>query len=111
MAPPDPPVSACRIDLDRLAWTSPVPNMRAKAIEHGDARFRIVEFAAGFAEPEWCARAHRGLVLDGTLVVDFDGGSLEIEAGAALDIPAGEAHRHRARPAGALVRLFLVDPL
>lgn len=85
--------------------------MRAKAVEHGDVRFRIVEFAAGFVEPDWCDKAHRGLVLDGTLVVDFDGESVEIAAGDALDIPAGEAHRHRARPAGALVRLFLVDPL
>jgi mannose-6-phosphate isomerase-like protein (cupin superfamily) len=39
------------------------------------------------------------LVLEGTLIIDFDDGSVELRPGHLLTIPAGV--RHRTRPAGA----------
>ena len=39
------------------------------------------------------------LVLEGTLVIDFDDGAVELRPGQLLTVPAGT--RHRTRPAGA----------
>lgn len=39
------------------------------------------------------------LVLEGTLIIDFEDGSVELHPGQLLTIPAGT--RHRTRPAGA----------
>lgn len=100
-----------RHDFAALDWQSPLPAMRTKAVDHDGRRFRIVEFEAGFREPDWCRRAHFGFVAAGRMAIDFAEGTAEYAADDAIDIPAGEAHRHMARPLGGPVRLFLVDPV
>lgn len=100
-----------RLALDALPWETPLPRLRKKAIERDGVRFRIMEFEAGFEEPDWCRRPHRGLLLSGRLEIAFPGGTEVLEAGEALDIPAGEPHRHKARPLTDTARLFLIDPL
>lgn len=103
--------ASVRLALDALPWETPLPHLRTKAVDRAGARFRIMEFATGFEEPDWCRRPHRGLLLSGRLEIDFPGRTEVVEAGEALDIPAGEAHRHKARPLTQSARLFLIDPL
>lgn len=101
-----------RIALDALPWETPLPHLRTKAVERDGVRFRIMVFEAGFEEPDWCRRPHRGLLLEGRLAIAFpDRAEVLLEAGDALDIPAGEAHRHKARPLTPTARLYLIDPL
>jgi quercetin dioxygenase-like cupin family protein len=100
-----------RLALNALPWETPLPRLRTKAIERDGVRFRIMEFETGFEEPDWCHRPHRGFLLSGRLEIAFPGRTEVIETGEALDIPAGDAHRHKARPLTDTARLFLIDPL
>ena len=70
---------------------------------------RLVEFSAGFVEADWCVRGHVGYVLDGRMEVDFDGAVEVFGAGDGLFIPAGQAHRHKARILTDTVSLVLVE--
>ena len=110
-ASPSPGTSAVRLSLEAVPWETPLPLLRTKAIERDGVRFRIMEFEVGFEEPDWCRRPHRGLLLEGRLEIAFPDHTEVVEAGEALDIPAGDAHRHKARPLTPTARLFLIDPL
>lgn len=96
-----------RIDLEGVPWAEPAVGVRSKTADLGGRRVRVVEFAPGFSEAEWCRKAHAGYVLGGRLEVHFAEGAEVLSAGDALVIGAGEAHR--ARVLEGPVRLFLVE--
>jgi len=60
-----------RIDFGDVAWQAPAPGQRSKVVERGGKRLRLVEFAEGFAEDDWCTAGHAGVVLEGALTVAF----------------------------------------
>jgi mannose-6-phosphate isomerase-like protein (cupin superfamily) len=53
----------------------------------------ILEFAPGFADPNWCTRAHVFHVLEGELTLELDDAREAIEAGSSCVIDAGTRHR------------------
>ncbi len=66
----------------------------------------VLEFAPGFRDPRWCANGHAGIVLAGTLGLEFADGNVEVGAGDGFVVRPGT--RHRAYNPGDLpVRLFI----
>jgi quercetin dioxygenase-like cupin family protein len=99
----------CRIDFNVVPWETPMNGMRVKAIKKDDKQIRLVEFSKKFVEPDWCKNGHAGYILEGQLEIDFNGKSVVFNPGDALVIPAGDAHKHKAKTLTDVVRLFLVE--
>jgi quercetin dioxygenase-like cupin family protein len=97
------------IDFAALPWQSPAPGVRFKAVSRGGQRLRLVEFEAGFVEPDWCRKAHTGWVLEGALEIEFPDGRVTVRAGQGVFLLAGEAERHKAHVLGPIARLILVE--
>jgi hypothetical protein len=98
-----------RIDFSRLSWTQGAPGARSKAVERGTSRLRLVEFTPEFLEADWCAKAHRGVVLEGTLELVFPDRTETLHAGDGLFIQGGAAGRHKAFVRAGVARLILAD--
>lgn len=98
-----------KVDFDSLAWQSTVPGARYKVYRDGSRQLRLVEFTDEFVEPHWCEKDHVGLVLSGTLEIDFGGERVSYPEGTGVFIPAGVARAHKVRAATPMVRLILVE--
>lgn len=84
---------ACtRVPLDALPWVPgghPLERKKVGALP-GVA---LLEFAPGFADPNWCRRAHVVYVLSGVLTFELETGLVQIAAGESCVLDAGTAHR------------------
>jgi len=96
-----------RICPEDLSWTELTSAVRYKAAILGSRRVRLVEFATGFAETEWCCAGHIGYVLSGRLEVKFSDVTEVFAAGDIVVI--GRDDKHRARVVEGPVSLFLVE--
>jgi hypothetical protein len=97
-----------KINFDSLAWASPAPGIRFKAFTYAGQKLRLLEFSKGFIEPDWCLKAHIGLVLEGTMDLDFNGTIVHFSKGDGIFIPGGEKSKHKAK-VREFVRLVLVE--
>ena len=96
-----------RICLEDISWTEPASNVRYKAAIFGKRKVRLVEFATGFTEAEWCSAGHIGFVLSGRLEVEFSDSTEVFAPGDIVAIARDD--KHRARVVEGTVRLFLVE--
>jgi quercetin dioxygenase-like cupin family protein len=85
-----------KVDFDGLPWQCPAPGVREKAVRRGSQRLRLLEFAAGFEEREWCRSAHAFTVVEGSFALQFRNGREHFRVGDCVLLPAGEIHAHRA---------------
>lgn len=92
---------------DDLPWIELSEGVRCKSTIHEGRIVRVLEFAQGFAEKEWCCKAHIGYLIKGTLEIAFERGIERVSAGDILLISAGD--QHRARVIAGPVQLFLVE--
>jgi quercetin dioxygenase-like cupin family protein len=99
-------MTVARIDFDTLSWTQAADGLRFKSAERGVRRVRLLEFAPGFAEADWCQKSHAGYVITGELEIEFADRAERFAAGDALVIE-GEPHKAKATNKGA--HLFLVE--
>ncbi|MGD2108787.1 MAG: cupin domain-containing protein [Phycisphaerae bacterium] len=83
------------VRFGQLDETSPAEHVRQRAYTLGGQQIRVVEFTRGMQHPEWCVRGHFGYMLEGSLEIEFDHGTIELNPGDGMIIPAGETHRHR----------------
>jgi quercetin dioxygenase-like cupin family protein len=97
-----------RITLDNLSPLD-TKGIRCQTVHHNGCQIRLVEFAPGFHEIDWCQKAHIGYVLAGQLEIEFIDAVERFSAGDALMISANDTHR--ARVVEGPVRLFLVEEL
>lgn len=104
-------VEPYRVVFDSVEWQAPMRGARFKVVPIGPRRIRLVEFTNEFEEPQWCERGHVGLVLQGELEIDFQGGIVRYPEGTGIAIPAGPSHGHKARSVTPLSRLFLVEDI
>lgn len=102
-------VETCRIDFDALPWQSPAACVRQKVFASGSRRLRLVEFAHGFVEPDWCLKGHIGYVLSGRGELTFEGRSVPFGPGDGIFIPAGLEHRHKTTVLSDVCRVILVE--
>lgn len=98
-----------KVDFDSLAWQSSIPGARSKVYRNGPKQLRLVEFTSEFIEPHWCEQGHIGMVLSGTLEIDFRGQVMSFSQGSGIFIPAGLSNAHKARSLTPFVRLILVE--
>lgn len=90
-----------------LEWIAGGHPLERKKLVAGTAA-ALLEFAPGFADPNWCERGHVVHVLDGALEFELDDGVVRIEAGNGGVLDAGTRHRAR-NPGPGPVRLFIVN--
>ena len=62
-----------KVDFDDIEWTSPASGARFKSYVANGKQLRLLELSKEFIEPDWCDKGHIGLVLEGSLQVDFQG--------------------------------------
>ncbi len=98
-----------KINFDVLEWQSPLPGARFKVHRSGGKQIRLVEFTSEFVEPRWCEKGHVGLVLEGSLEVDFRGGLVTYQKDEGIFIQSGPESAHKARSLTQVVRLVLVE--
>lgn len=98
-----------KIDFEALPWQSSLPGARYKLHREGAKQLRVVEFMSEFVEAHWCEKGHIGMVLAGTLEIDFRGSRISYPAGSGIFIPAGASSAHKARSVTPVVRLVLVE--
>ena len=97
-----------RAEFAAIAWESPAPNLRFKAITKDGVRLRLVEFSRGFVEHDWCGNKHVGYVLSGELAIELPTGTIHVREGEGL-VLSGPGARHKASPVTDTVTLFLVE--
>jgi len=97
-----------RAEFETVAWESPGPNVRFKAIRRDGAQLRLLELSRGFVEEEWCGKKHIGYVLSGELAIELPEGTIHIREGEGLVLPGANA-KHKASPVTDTVTLFLVE--
>ena len=102
-------MDARRIPFESMEWQNAAPGLRFKVYRSGNKQMRLLEHSQEFVEPDWCVKAHSGLVLKGELEIDFHGRKVRFPEGSGLFIPAGE--KHKGRPITSSVLLFLVEDI
>lgn len=98
-----------RVLFDKLEWQNAAPGLRVKAYRQENKQLRLLEHSREFVEPDWCEKAHAGMVLEGELEIDFQGRCVRFPQGSSLLIPAGA--KHKGRPVGERVLIFLVEDI
>lgn len=77
--------------FSKLPWTPGThPLERKKTSPTG---LVMLEFAPGFADPNWCSRSHVLFVVEGTLTLELRDNSVVVEAGNAYSLAPGTEHR------------------
>jgi len=102
-------MSPFRVDFDSLPWQQGLPGTRFKVHRDNGRQLRLLEFSADFVEPDWCQRGHIGILLEGSLEIDFHGALVRYAQGDGLFIPGGDASAHKARALTPIARLLLVE--
>lgn len=102
-------MDAHRVDFAALAWEELAAGLRQKVYGRDHRRIRLLEFARGFQEPDWCTRGHMGYMLEGRLEIDFAGNKVVYVPGQGIFIPAGDEHRHKATALTDKALLVLVE--
>ena len=102
-------MEASRIPFESMEWQNAAPGLRFKVYRSGNKQMRLLEHSQEFVEPDWCVKAHSGLVLKGELEIDFQGRKVRFPEGSGLFIAAGE--KHMGRPITSSVLLFLVEDI
>ena len=97
-----------RAEFGTVAWESPVPNFRFKAIRRNGVQLRLVEFTRGFVEHDWCEKKHIGYVLSGQLSIEMPEGTALVCEGQGV-ILSGANAKHKATAVTDTVTLFLVE--
>ena len=102
-------MESCRVDFAVLPWVTPAKNVRYKIHKHGDRQLRLVEFANGFVETDWCRKGHIGYVLEGRGELAYENHTVAFEPGNGFFIPAGEDHKHKLHVLTEVIRVVLVE--
>jgi len=102
-------MNTCRVDFTDLPWTHAAEGVRYKVHKHGDRQLRLVEFAEGFIETDWCGKGHIGYVLAGEAQLQFERESVDFHPGDGLFIPPGEPWKHKAKVISGPFRVILVE--
>ncbi|MEP7355423.1 MAG: hypothetical protein ABI824_19505 [Acidobacteriota bacterium] len=96
-----------KIDFANLPSETPLPGMRTQCFSQNGVRMRLLEIDPSYIEPDWCQKAHFGLVLEGLLEIDFEGRVERYQPGEGFSI--GENDGHKGRSLTPLTRIMLVE--
>jgi len=90
--------------IDWAAGSHPLEKKKSFA----DGPVVMLDFAPGFADPNWCERGHIIHVLEGILDLQLKESTERVAAGDACVLAPGTAHR-AANPGSEPVRLLVVS--
>jgi mannose-6-phosphate isomerase-like protein (cupin superfamily) len=98
------------LDFESIDWEDDQSDIRSRSLQALGQRWAIVEYEPGARREGWCTDGHRGYVVLGEIVYEFDDGSrpLAVSQAEAFYLAAGTGHRGR-NPGPATTRLFLID--
>ena len=100
-----------KVDFDSMTWQSHRPGARYKLHRQGSRQIRLVEFLSEEVDPQWCSKGHIGLVLAGSLEIDFGRKTVSYSEGDGIFIPSGPSTSHRANSIIPGTRLLLVEEI
>lgn len=89
-----------------LPWTQLTDLVRQKSSDVDDKTVRILELQAGFEETNWCYKGHIGVVVSGSIEVEFEDETQTFGEGEVLLLQSAVAHKAKAVTKSVL---FLVD--
>lgn len=92
-----------------LPWAAIALGAKEKRFSDGKKVIRLVHFPPPFQEVDPCTRSHVGLVVQGSLEIEFAHSTIRFQEGDALSIPGGDITAHRAIVTEDVI-LFLVEP-
>jgi hypothetical protein len=95
-------MTCTRIDFPDLVWAPGGHPLERKKV-CPTRPISLLEFAAGFADPNWCERSHLIYVLSGALSLEFADGVQRFVAGQSCLIDPGTPHRARNDGAEAVI--------
>lgn len=85
-----------KIDFQAMPWESPMDGVKCKLFCNAGKRIRLIEY--GKAMPvHWCEKGHYGLVLEGSLEIEYPAGKVVYQAGDGVCIPDGPEHKHKGK--------------
>jgi len=96
-----------RIAFPSMPW-HPGGHPLEKKKTHDGRPVTLLEFAPGFADPNWCERAHVFLILAGTLELELADGIGRLTTGECGVVDRGTRHR-AGNPAGEPCVLFALS--
>ena len=85
-------MSCTRIDFPELVWMPGGHPLERKKVSP-TRPIGLLEFAPGFADPNWCERSHLIYVVSGRLSLEFTDGVQRFESGQSCLIDRGTRHR------------------
>ena len=91
------------LDFDSIDWADDQPDIHSRAASALGQRWAVVEYESGAAREEWCTDGHRGYVVAGRIVYEFDDGSPPLQPPPSRERPGGR------NPGPDGTRLFLID--
>jgi quercetin dioxygenase-like cupin family protein len=97
------------IPFPKIPWQSKAPGQRQKALQQEGKQIRVMEITPEFVEPDWCTKGHIGMVLEGTMELEFKHQTFIYQPGDAFMIPAGAEHGHKAKAVSPIVRMIIVE--
>ena len=83
------------IKFEDLKWTSPSTGIQQKAFKSGSRQLRLVRFYDDFIEKNWCTKSHIGLILNGEMIINFDGELKKYKKGDGIWIEKGLLSKHK----------------
>jgi hypothetical protein len=83
------------IDFKNLEWKIVYPGQRQKTFSRGNQRLRLVELTDEYAEKELCEKEHIGYVVEGRIIIEFNGKSILFKKGDGIFITGGKENRHK----------------
>ena len=98
------------LPFDAMSWQQGGHALERKKSDP-ETPVTLLEFAPGFADPNWCERSHSGYVLSGTLRMEYDEPTREqadYAEGQGFHIGLGTRHR-ASNPGDVPVRVFIVS--
>ncbi len=81
-----------RVPLGALPWTQGGHPLERKKVG-GHLSLALLEFQPGFADPNWCRRAHIIYVISGVLTFELETGLVQVTEGESCVIDPDTPHR------------------
>ncbi|MCA9245590.1 MAG: hypothetical protein KDA42_00715 [Planctomycetales bacterium] len=101
-------MNCTRIDFGSAPWVTLADGAREKRVAFDGCAMRLLELQPPFREEDWCAKAHRGYVVDGAFDLEFRDRIESLRAGDGLHVESGPGQEHKAIVVGRVL-LFLIE--
>ena len=83
-------------NFEEIKWNTDTPGKKHKFFKIKEKTLTLVEFNDKFVEEDWCKKGHFGFVIEGEAeVLFYNGDKIQLKEGDIINIPSGEADKHK----------------